>query len=30
VILTHLNPDMLERRSVLAHETASDGMIVTL
>ncbi len=30
VIITHMNPDMLERRSVLAHETASDGMIVTL
>ncbi len=30
VILTHLNPDMLERRSTLTHETASDGMVVTL
>lgn len=30
VILTHMNPDMLERRSALARETASDGMIVTL
>jgi ribonuclease BN (tRNA processing enzyme) len=30
VLLTHMNPDMLDRRSVLAHETASDGMIVTL
>ena len=30
VILTHLGPDMLERRSVLAHETASDGMVVIL
>ena len=30
VILTHMNPDMLERRSVLAHETASDGMVVIL
>jgi ribonuclease BN (tRNA processing enzyme) len=30
VILTHMNPDMLERRPVLAHETASDGTIVTL
>jgi len=30
VILTHMNPDMLERRSMLAHETASDGMVVTL
>ncbi len=30
VILTHMNPDMLERRFALAHETASDGMIVTL
>ena len=30
VILTHLGPDMIERRSVLAHETASDGMIVVL
>lgn len=28
VILTHMNPDMLERRSALAHETASDGMVV--
>jgi len=23
-----MNPDMLERRSMLAHETASDGMVV--
>jgi ribonuclease BN (tRNA processing enzyme) len=30
VILTHMNPDMLERRPTLAHETASDGMIVML
>ncbi|HLI23030.1 MAG TPA: MBL fold metallo-hydrolase, partial [Stellaceae bacterium] len=30
VILTHMNPDMLERRSTLAHETASDGMVVIL
>jgi ribonuclease BN (tRNA processing enzyme) len=30
VILTHMNPDMLERRSALAHETASDGMVVIL
>jgi ribonuclease BN (tRNA processing enzyme) len=30
VVLTHMNPDMLERRSVLAHETASDGMVVIL
>lgn len=30
VILTHMNPDMLERRSALAHETASDGTIITL
>ena len=30
VILTHMNPDMLERRSMLAHETASDGMVVIL
>ena len=30
VILTHMNPDMLERRLALAHETAFDGMIVTL
>jgi ribonuclease BN (tRNA processing enzyme) len=30
VILTHMNPDMLERRSGLAHETASDGMVVIL
>ena len=30
VILTHMNPDMLARRLALAHETASDGMIVTL
>ena len=30
VILTHMNPDMLERRSLLAQETASDGMVVTL
>ena len=30
VILTHMNPDMLERRLALAHETASDGTIVTL
>jgi ribonuclease BN (tRNA processing enzyme) len=28
VILTHMNPDMLERRLTLAHETASDGTIV--
>lgn len=30
VILTHMNPEMLERRSVLGHETASDGMVLTL
>jgi ribonuclease BN (tRNA processing enzyme) len=30
VILTHMNPDMLERRATLAHETAADGMVVTL
>lgn len=30
VILTHMNPDMLERRLALAHETASDGAFVTL
>jgi ribonuclease BN (tRNA processing enzyme) len=30
VILTHLNPDMIERRSTLMHETASDGMVVIL
>ncbi len=30
VILTHMNPDMLERRLVLVHEAASDGTIVTL
>jgi ribonuclease BN (tRNA processing enzyme) len=30
VVLTHMNPDMLERRSTLAHETASDGMVVIL
>ena len=30
VILTHMNPDMLARRLALAHETASDGMVVTL
>lgn len=30
VILTRMNPDSLERRSVLAHETASDGMVVIL
>jgi ribonuclease BN (tRNA processing enzyme) len=30
VILTHMNPEMLERRSALAHETASDGMVVIL
>jgi ribonuclease BN (tRNA processing enzyme) len=30
VILTHMNPDMLERRSALVHETASDGMVVIL
>jgi ribonuclease BN (tRNA processing enzyme) len=30
VILTHMNPDMLARRPVLAHETASDGLIITL
>ena len=30
VILTHMNPDMLERRSVVPHETASDGMVVIL
>ncbi len=29
VILTHMNPDMLERRSALAHGTAADGMVVT-
>jgi ribonuclease BN (tRNA processing enzyme) len=30
VILTHMNPDMLERRAALAHETAADGMVVIL
>jgi ribonuclease BN (tRNA processing enzyme) len=30
VILTHMNPDMLERRSMLSHEAASDGMVVIL
>ena len=30
VIITHMNPDMLERRPALAHETASDGTIITL
>lgn len=30
VILTHMSPDMLGRRSTLAHETASDGMVVIL
>lgn len=30
VILTHMNPEMLERRSVLGHETASDGMVLIL
>jgi ribonuclease BN (tRNA processing enzyme) len=30
VILTHMNPDMIARRLALAHETASDGTIVTL
>ena len=30
IILTHMNPDMLERRSVLAHGTAADGMVVIL
>jgi ribonuclease BN (tRNA processing enzyme) len=30
IVLTHMNPDMLERRSTLAHETASDGMVVIL
>jgi hypothetical protein len=25
-----MNPDMLERRATLAHETAADGMVVTL
>jgi len=29
-ILTHLNPDMLERRDTLAHETASDGLTISL
>jgi len=30
VILTHMNPDMLERRSQLAYEAAADGMSVIL
>ncbi|HUK57621.1 MAG TPA: MBL fold metallo-hydrolase [Stellaceae bacterium] len=30
IILTHLNPDMLERAGGLAHETAHDGLTVTL
>jgi ribonuclease BN (tRNA processing enzyme) len=30
VILTHMNPDMLARRATLAHETAEDGLTVTL
>jgi ribonuclease BN (tRNA processing enzyme) len=30
VILTHMNPDMLARAGTLAHETAADGMTVTL
>lgn len=30
VILTHMNPDMLERRFAAAYETAFDGMIAIL
>jgi len=30
VIITHMNPDMLARRERLAHETATDGLVVTL
>ena len=30
IILTHMNPDMLERRSTLAHETANDGLTIAL
>jgi ribonuclease BN (tRNA processing enzyme) len=30
VILTHMNPDMLERIGTLAHDTAADGLTVTL
>jgi len=30
IVLTHMSPEMLERRSALAHETASDGMVVIL
>ncbi len=30
IILTHLNPDMLARRVTLAHETAEDGLTVTV
>ncbi len=30
IILTHLNPDMLERQGELAHETARDGLTLFL
>ncbi len=30
IVLTHLNPDMLERRGELAHETAHDGLTIDL
>ncbi|HUZ72769.1 MAG TPA: MBL fold metallo-hydrolase [Stellaceae bacterium] len=30
VILTHMNPDMLEARGGIAHETAEDGLTITL
>jgi ribonuclease BN (tRNA processing enzyme) len=30
VILTHMDPDMLSRGASLAHETASDGLVIAL
>ncbi len=30
IVLTHLNPDMLERQGELAHETAHDGLTIDL
>lgn len=30
VIITHMNPEMLARRPLIAYETASDGLVVSL
>jgi ribonuclease BN (tRNA processing enzyme) len=30
VVITHMNPDMLERRHAIPQETAEDGLVITL